>query len=214
VNPLQYTEEWWLARRGKLTASRMKTIVHGSPKGWQSLMNKLREESVAPTMIDEFVDRETPWPILHGREMEDVALANYELATGETVQLVGFKEHPKFDFIGCSSDFITEDGTGNGEIKCPVKYDNHREVFLSQQVPHIYQSQVQCQMACWELDYTVFVSYYEQAPTQDLGIIQIRVNRDDAYIRMMEEKCNRFWEQYTAGAFAEVVQSSGIPKFF
>lgn len=194
-NPHQHTREWFLARRGKLTSSRMRTIVHGGPKAWTTLVKKLRAELASDDILEP--DLEHVPAIAHGRRNEPIARANLELDLGlDDIELVGFVTHPVYDYIGCSSDFVRRgpDGrlTHNGEIKCPLDIRRHMAVYQSGRMPDDHRPQVQCQMFVHGVDQTLFTSYHPDPPHWKMRTVVVEVRRDDAYVDYMVQRCEQF----------------------
>jgi hypothetical protein len=194
-NPHQHTKEWFLARRGKLTSSKMKTIVHGGPKGWLTLIKKLQAELAS----DDFLgpDLEHIPAIAHGRKHEPIALANIELERGIDASLVGFVTHPIYDYIGCSSDWVEYDPATkrvkvNGEIKCPLDLKRHLAVYQTGRMPDDHRPQVQCQMFVHEVDRTLFTSYHPDAPHWKIRTVCVEVPRDETYVELMLRRCEEF----------------------
>lgn len=122
---VQGTEEWKALRRQYFTGSALGDwLLDGdrtktSRKAWQNaIWTKLGELSQ-----DEEPEKET-WAMKRGRELEPIARAAYEKATGYSVTEVGFISHD------CEGFGVSPDGLICGdsvpiplwglEIKCPV----------------------------------------------------------------------------------------------
>lgn len=204
-NPHQHSREWFLARRGKLTSSRMKTIVHGGPRGWTTLIRKLQAELASDDILEP--DLEHVPAIAHGRKYEPIARANVEVNLGLDVTLVGFVTHPIYDYIGCSSDFIVwapDPAPGralrNGEIKCPLSLERHLAVYQTGRMPDEHRPQVQCQMFVHDVDVTLFTSYHPDAPHWRMRAVTLEVERDEAYIEHMVKRCEQFMQAFRGEA--------------
>lgn len=194
-NPHQHNREWFLARRGKLTSSRMKTIVHGGPKAWTTLIKKLQAEMASEDILEP--DLEHVPAIAHGRRYEPIARANVELDLAVEATLVGFVTHPTYEYIGCSSDWVLLDAqTGqvsvNGEIKCPHSLERHLAVYQTYQMPDEHRPQVQCQMFVHDVRTTYFTSFHPEAPHYKQRNVTLIVERDDAYCEYMVQRCEQF----------------------
>ncbi len=195
MNPNQYTQEWWLARRGKITGSRVHRIVNGTRAGWITLAQELANESLMSEPPPE--EQTRPGAREHGHEYEEVAIADASLRLGFDYELVGFKTHPKLDYIGASSDFQIANWRGrryNGEAKCPFNPEVHRNIWMTRTLPNKYKCQVQLQMACWDIDHTLFVNYCPMFIDHKSRGSEIVVVRDQNFIDHMEERCQEFWE--------------------
>lgn len=192
-NPHQHTREWFLARRGKLTSSRMKTIVHGGPRAWTTLIGKLQAEIASDDILEP--DLEHVPAIAHGRKYEPIARSNIELNLGIDATLVGFVTHPVHTYIGCSSDWVEMHSgsvTRNGEIKCPFNLQRHLLVYQTGRMPDEHRPQVQCQMFVHNVESTLFTSYHPEAPHWKMQTVNVEVARDEAYIEYMVQRCEQF----------------------
>lgn len=213
-NPLQHNREWWLARRGKLTASRIARVVHGTMKGWHSFMDELEAETLMPTMPDRF-PHGAPRAIQWGWDQEAMARASYEMDTLEEVSCVGFAQHPTIAQLGASSDFIVPALRINGEIKSPYTQSNHLRVVMNRQIPAEYLPQVQCQMWCHGFETTHFVSYDPRHPDWRSRKAVVAVNIDPSYIEIMGNRIADFLLLYNAGRRPrDVGRPLTIPKLF
>lgn len=211
-NPHQYTQEWWLARRGKLSSSRMDTIMNGGTRGWASLAKKLRAEE----MVEEpqLIDLDHVRAIQHGRHFEPIARAEAEVALEEEFELVGFQTHAQNPWLGCSSDALTAGRKQNVEIKCPLNLERHLRIYQTRRVPDEHQPQVQCQMAVWELGETLFVSYHPDAPHWSMRCCIVVLPRDELYIAKMMRRVDAFREFYDKGLIPEHGARGAVPRLF
>lgn len=192
ANILQHSPEWWLARRGKITASRMKTVMDGGARAWQTLADKLVAERLMETMPDPDAPSASDYvkALMHGIQYEPIARTNAELALNADFDLVGFVQHHGFDFIGASPDALNCGFPV--EIKCPYKLERHMEVYRTQRMPDEHMPQVQCQIACCGSPGGFFVSYSPTPQHWKMRTIVLDIPRDQDYIDMMMERCQRF----------------------
>ena len=210
-NPLQHNREWHLARRGKLTSSRMKTIVHGGPRAWSTLINKLKAEMASDEVLEPDLDHVPA--IAHGRRCEPIARANVEVDLGIDLELVGFVTHPVYDFIGCSSDALAYGRTVNWECKSPYNVDRHRVVYQTHRMPDEHRPQVQCQMFVHKVDLTLFTSFHPDEPHWKMRTVTLEVKRDEAYIEYMVQRCEQFMRALR-GEAPVVTKAIEIPSLF
>jgi hypothetical protein len=68
------------------------------------------------------------------------------------------------------------------------------DTLLNQKVPTKYMPQMQWQMACTGRKWCDFVSYDPRMP-QNLQIFVQRVERNDLYIKMLEDEVKTFLEE-------------------
>ena len=96
---------------------------------------------------------------------------------------------------GASPDGLVGD-EGLVEIKCPITA-THIDTLLTQTVPGKYNTQMQWQMACTGRKWCDFVSFDPRLP-KELQLFVKRVDRDDAYIDMLEKEVVSFLKELDA----------------
>jgi len=103
----QNTDEWELARKGRVTASMIDKVLAGKhTKGrFEYMLNLIMDlEGVA-----DFKDV-APW-FLKGKKYERDALGWYQVETDQVVHTTGFVLHDSFNWFGCSPDgLVGNDG--------------------------------------------------------------------------------------------------------
>lgn len=209
---LQRTREWWHARRGKITSSRVARVVNGTrDRGWKTLAAELAAEMT----MDEMPEWRGTASMERGEDLEPATLANVALDCGFRPILVGFKQHPTIPYLGASSDFLVRIGRSkrfiNGEGKAPEKLERHMRIVMNRQLPEEYRPQVQLQMEVHRADLTYFISYHPDAPEWRMRSVKIEVARDQRYIDYMLARCAAFHDFYT---FNEPERSDEIPETF
>ena len=187
----QRTEEWFAARLGKVTASRVADVIAKTKSGYSAsrdnYMAQLICERLTNTQGESFTNAAMQW----GTETEPLARSAYE-AHAEMVEEVGFVQHPKIEQAGASPDGLV--GLfGMLEIKCP-NTATHIDTLLSQTVPTKYITQMQWQMRCCERQWCDFVSFDPRLP-QDLQLFVKRIDFDAAYVATLEEEVNLFLKE-------------------
>ena len=187
----QRTEEWFAARLGKVTASRVADVIAKTKSGYSAsrdnYMAQLICERLTSTQGESFTNAAMQW----GTETEPLARSAYE-AHAEMVEEVGFVQHPKIEQAGASPDGLV--GLfGMLEIKCP-NTATHIDTLLSQTVPGKYITQMQWQMRCCERQWCDFVSFDPRLP-QDLQLFVKRIDFDAAYVATLEEEVNLFLKE-------------------
>lgn len=184
LNLEQGSDEWFSARLGVPTASRFKDIVTPA-KGDKSTSYKgYMYELIAERLTK---DREnffkSEW-MERGNEIEPLARASYEFMHEVEVQQVGMIFNDEMT-IGISPDGLIGD-VGGLEIKCPkpstlVKY------MLDGGLPLEYKPQVMGSLLISGREWWDFLAFH---PSMDF--YQIRVYRDEEYIKKMETHLNDF----------------------
>ena len=186
----QRTTEWHTARLGKVTASRVADVIAKTKTGYgasrANLMADLIVERLTGQPASTFTNAHMEW----GTEQEPHARAAYSARTGELVEEVGFIDHPRIANSGASPDGLVGD-EGLVEFKCPATTSTHLDTLLAGEVPSKYIPQMQWQMACTNRAWCDFVSYDPRLP-EHLRMFVKRVERDDAYIKMLEGEVTKF----------------------
>lgn len=191
----QRSEEWFAARLGKVTASRVADVMAKTKSGYgASRANYIAEllcERLTGQKTDSFVSAE----MQRGTELEAQARDGYALLNDVKVGEGGFFDHASIPMFGASPDGLI--GTdGLVEFKCP-NTATHIDYLLSQSVPGKYQTQMQAQMACTGRAWCDFVSFDPRLP-DDLQFFVKRVQRDDAFIAAMLTEIAAFLAELSA----------------
>ena len=184
----QRTEEWHLARLGKVTASRVGDVLAKIKTGESASRKNYKMELVVQRLTNKVGESFTNAAMEWGTEQEPFARMAYDAHTGTFVKEEGFVDHPTIEGFGCSPDGIV--GEGLIEIKCP-NTANHIETVLENKAPSKYIPQMQCQMACTGAKWCDFVSFDPRVP-EDLQLFVVRVERDQEYIDLMEVEVKQF----------------------
>jgi putative phage-type endonuclease len=184
----QRTEEWFAARLGKVTASRVADVLAKIKSGESASRKNYKMELVVQRLTGKVGESFTNAAMEWGTEQEPFARMAYEAHTGTFVKEEGFVDHPTIEGFGCSPDGIV--GEGLIEIKCP-NTANHIETILENKAPSKYIPQMQCQMACTGAKWCDFVSFDPRVP-EDLQLFVVRVERDQEYIDSMEVEVKQF----------------------
>jgi putative phage-type endonuclease len=184
----QRTEEWFAARLGKVTASRVADVLAKIKTGESASRKNYKMELVVQRLTNKVGESFTNAAMEWGTEQEPFARMAYEAHTGTFVKEDGFVDHPTIEGFGCSPDGIV--GEGLIEIKAP-NTANHIETVLENKAPSKYIPQMQCQMACTGAKWCDFVSFDPRVP-EDLQLLVVRVERDQEYIDSMEVEVKQF----------------------
>ena len=188
----QRTEDWFAARLGKVTASRVADVIAKTKTGYsasrENYMAQLVCERLTNTPTEGFTNAAMQW----GTDQEPFARAAYETAKGVIVEEVGFVPHPNILMAGASPDgFVGVNGLV--EIKCP-NTATMIETWLTQKVPQKYFTQIQFQLACTDRVYCDYVVFDPRMP-KHLQLYVTRVERDEDYIAHIEEEIVQFLDE-------------------
>ena len=171
----QRSQEWHDMRKNMIGASDVPVIMGVSPwkTPYQLWLEKVGLRQPEPTNYAQ----------QRGIDNEAQALQKFieEYGIEPFVPQVVTKD----DWAMASFDGLTFDRSKGVEIKCPGKVDH--ELALSGQVPEKYYPQLQFQMYVADLKEVSYFSY-----VSDDDAINLKVERDDAYISEMLSKCRAF----------------------
>lgn len=185
----QRTEEWFAARLGKVTASRVADIIARTKSGYSTSRANYMAELVAERLTGKKGEAFSSSAMQWGTEQEPFARAAYESAKGVLVNEVGFVPHPRIDDSGASPDGLV--GTdGLVEIKCPFTA-THLDFLTGGEIPEKYNTQMQWQMACTDRAWCDYVSFDPRLPDRMQMKVQ-RVPRNDPMIVLLESEVARF----------------------
>jgi len=191
---LQRTPEWHALRAGKVTASRVADIMAKTKTGTSAsratYMAELMSERLTGKPALKFSSRAMDW----GTEYEEEARANYEVASGNLVEGVGFVPHPTLEAGASPDGYIGSDGLI--EIKCP-NTSTHLDTLMSQEIPPKYVYQIFWQMECTGRTWCDFVSYDPRLP-ENLRIFIKRIERDDLRLSEIRKDVALFIDELNA----------------
>lgn len=191
-NVKQGSSEWLFLRAGKLTCSKLDSII--SPK-W-----KIREgEGVDDYCTDRATEKitgqpldlgeEGSWDMDQGTMLEAEAIPWLMCVHDIKVDRVGFITTDD-DLMGCSPDgLIGEDG--GIEVKCPT-LKIHSRYIVKGKVPEKYLAQIHGAMYVTGRKWWLFMSYSRQFPK-----LIVRVERDEAIQSKIHAAVEAFKESFT-----------------
>lgn len=185
----QGTSEWFAARCGKVTASRVADIIAKTKTGPSASRENYLAQIVCERMTGKPAESYSNAAMSWGSEQEVFARAAYESAKDVLVEEVGFVSHPNILEAGASPDGLV--GLfGLVEIKCP-NTATHIQTLLDQKVPEKYNTQMQWQMACTQRQWCDFVSF-DPRMAEGLQLFIKRVELDPVYIANLEKEILNF----------------------
>ena len=187
----QRSQEWFLARKGKVTASKIADVMAKGRNGAESATRaKYLDQLVTERLTRYIQEGYTNEAMQRGTELEPIARAAYCFNTGFDVVELGFVNHPVYFHSGASPDgLVGEDGLV--EIKCPNS-NTHIEYILAGKPPAKYIPQMAWQMACTGRKWVDFVSYDDRLEDESKHLFIVRYERDDEYIAEIEEAVKQF----------------------
>lgn len=186
VDIIQGTDEWHVARLGKVTASKISDLM---AKGQGVSRKNYEAQLIAERLTGEREETFKSSAMERGNEVEPQARLAYEFFKDVTVSQIGFVEHPIIEMSGASPDGLVDDD-GLTEIKCP-NTATHIATILGGAIKGTYVKQMQWQMACTGRKWCDFVSYDPRMPEHLQCHVQ-RVERDDELITTIETEVKDF----------------------
>ena len=184
----QGSDDWFNARIGRITASNVGAILGLSPFRTRGdvMRSMVREWNGA---LSEFVGNVATE---YGNFNENLARRDYEIRTGNVVELVGFQtagfDESKWGWIGASPDGLI--GTDKiVEFKCPFSLRKGGEFNSISEQLHYY-AQIQIQMFVWCVLECDFVQWHKD----DLMIETVLY--DEFYIESILPVLREFYNAY------------------
>lgn len=189
----QRSDDWFAARLGRVTASKVKDVM---AKGRGGAHSATRQNYMMQLLCERLTGKReegfTSAAMQRGTDLEPVARSAYEVDKAVMTVETGMILHPRIDDFGASPDGLVGD-SGMLEIKCP-NTAQHIAVLQSGAHDSTYDWQMLAQMACADRDWVDFVSFDDRLP-EELQYACFRFERDEARIRQMETEIKLFLEE-------------------
>jgi putative phage-type endonuclease len=184
----QRTEEWFAARCGKVTASRVADIIAKTKSGPSASRENYLAQLVCERLTGKPAESYSNAAMQWGTDTEPFARAAYEARMDLLVTEVGFIDHPWITNSGASPDGLANEGMV--EIKCP-NTATHIETLLTKTVPAKYITQMMWQMTCADRPWADFVSFDPRLPEKHQLFIK-RINYDPEMVNLLENSVIQF----------------------
>ncbi len=193
INLEQGSDAWKLARLGHVTASNIAEVMskgkgNAEAVGRYKYKVRLVAERLTMTAGESYANAAMQW----GIEQEQFACIEYEAATNQFVDKVGFVLHPEIEWIGVSPDRLVGH-EGLIEVKCP-NTTTHLDYLFENKVPSEYYKQIQCQLWVTGRQWCDFVSYDPRLPKRNQLLI-VRTERDEKLIAEMKTETEKFLDE-------------------
>jgi putative phage-type endonuclease len=191
----QRSAEWFAARLGCVTASRVKDVM---ASGRGNAPSATRKNYMMELLCERLTgqqggaDLSRNAAVQRGVELEPFACMAYEADKGLIVIETGLVMHPTIAKFGASPDGLTGDD-GVLEIKCP-NTATHIATLQSGRHDPQYEWQMLAQMACTVRKWADFVSYDDRLPDL-LQYLCHRYECDYKRVREMESGVKEFLEE-------------------
>lgn len=185
----QRSPEWYQARLGKITASRVADVMAKTKSGYSASRKNYMAELLCQRLTGEREEDFESASMRWGTETEPFARSAYEARFGVLVEEVGFIDHPSIPMFGASPDGLVG-LEGMTEIKCPNTM-THIEYLTTGKVDTKYIYQMMTQMMCAVRKWCDFVSYDPRLPA-NLSMFVTRFYWDDHMIGTIEDEVIQF----------------------
>ena len=185
----QRTDDWFAARLGKVTASRIADVVAKTKSGPSASRANYMAQLIVERMTGKPTESYSNSAMQWGTDTEPLARAAYEMTTDYMVNEVGFVEHESLAMCGASPDGLVGE-KGLIEIKCP-NTSTHIETLINGTIDNKYMLQMQWQMACTDREWCDFVSFDPRMP-EPLQLKIIRVPMNEALVVDLENQVEQF----------------------
>lgn len=191
----QRTEEWYKARCGKVTASRVSDVMATIRSGEAAARKNYRMELLCQRLTGREEESFISLPMQRGIDLEPIARGTYEGEEGLLITEVGFVDHPSIQNFGASPDGLVGD-KGMLEIKCP-NTATHLDFVVTGKIDPKYQWQMTAQMMCAGREWCDYVSFDDRLP-QELQYKCQRYPLDTAKANEMAKEVIKFLAELDA----------------
>lgn len=187
---LQRSPEWFAARCGKVTASRLYDVMTRTKSGYAASRQNYMAELICQRLTGKPEEGFTNAAMMRGTELEPVAREMYALNEFDAViSEVGLIDHPTIAGFAASPDGLINDD-GLIEIKCPNTW-THLQTLKTGVPKRQYLLQMHAQMMCTGRKWCDFVSFDDRLPPE-LAYFKTRINFDEVLAEEIEQEVVKF----------------------
>lgn len=175
----QRSPEWFAARAGVITASRIGDLLARTKTGPSASRKNMITTLAVERLTGACVETYTNAAMQRGVELEQEALDAYAFETGVAVTPLAYAAHPTLPRVGCSPDGLVG-SDGLVEVKCPSAMGKHLDALQSAAHADEYRWQLQHQLCVTGRDWVDAVSYDPRFPAGlQLAIKRVFKNAED-----------------------------------
>ncbi|EBS3744083.1 exonuclease [Salmonella enterica subsp. enterica serovar Saintpaul] len=186
----QRSPEWFAARCGKVTASRLYDVMARAKSGYAASRQNYMAELICQRLTGKLEEGFTNAAMMRGTELEPVAREMYALNEFDAViSEVGLIDHPNIAGFAASPDGLVNDD-GLIEIKCPNTW-THLQTLKTGTPKRQYLLQMHAQMMCTGRKWCDFVSFDDRLPPE-LAYFKTRINFDEVLAAEIEQEVVKF----------------------
>jgi putative phage-type endonuclease len=158
----QREDDWYVARLGKVTASKISDLITKTKSGPSASRKNYMMQLLCERLTSKREEGFTSAAMQRGTDLEAIARSAYEVDQGVMVQEVGFIPCPGIPMAGASPDGLVGDD-GLVEIKCP-NTAQHVDFIRTGKIDSGYEWQMTMQMVCTGRKWCDFVSFDDRLP--------------------------------------------------
>lgn len=186
----QRTDEWFAARCGCVTASRLSDVMAKTKSGYSASRKNYMMDLICQRLTGKSEQGFTTAAMQRGTELEPVARERYILNQFDAdVIEVGFIPHPTIEWFGASPDGMVNDD-GLLEIKCP-NTATHVDTLRTGKPKREYILQMHAQMMCTGRNWCDFVSFDDRLP-ENLAYFETRIELDSELVISITDEVTLF----------------------
>ena len=186
----QRSPEWFAARLGKVTASRVADVIARTRNGWGASRANYAAQLVCERLTGNPTEGYTNAAMQWGIDHEAEALAAYVALTGNLASSVGFLAHHEL-MAGGSPDGVIGDFDGLLELKCPKSATHWNYLRNETSAPREHFAQVLHMLWLTGVQYVDFLSFDPRFPPK-LRTYYARVTRDERAIEKYDADARAF----------------------
>jgi len=158
----QGSQEWFAARLGRVTASKVADVMTKTKSGYGAGRKNYMMELLCQRLTGTREESYTNAAMQRGTDLEPIARGRYEIENDILVDEIGLVSHRSIDNFAASPDGLVGD-EGLLEIKCP-NTATHITFLQTKKIPDKYQTQMTVQMICTERSWCDYVSFDDRLP--------------------------------------------------
>lgn len=206
----QRTRDWYQARCGFATGSKVPDISTRTKNGWSAKRYNYMYQVVAERLTGQPQGMRFVRSLEERADLEPEARTMYELYFDREVTTVGFIHHPTIEKFGCSPDgFVGDDGIM--EIKA-LDASTHIKLLLGgeteKEVLETYWPQVEAGLSCTDKSWCDFIAYCPFMKDEELRLYRRTIHRDEGRIIKLEDLVREFL--FEVREKVEAVQRRGL----
>lgn len=184
----QGSPEWYQARLGRVTSSRVADMMARTKTGWGYERAKYEADLICERQTNEVKHGFKSAAMQWGTNTQPQAEKAYAFRTDNELERVGFIIHDELMFGASPDALVNKDGLA--EFKCPETH-THIETLLSQTIPGKYLLQIQWQLYMTERRWCDYVSFDPRMQPSKRLFIR-RVHRNESQIQDLVAHAKEF----------------------